>query len=1083
MALPVSGSSTSTITQSVDGETTYGTAGNDLIVGYGRTGIGSGSLIGSLGDDTYIVHSQKHRVVEKINEGIDTVQADTSYTLAANVENLTLVGTGANQAIGNALNNILIGNSNKNIVDGGLGDDEMTGGDGDDVFFVAGHDTIMDLTADDYVNLQNFSNFTSFSQVKGAMRTVGSDTVLTIDADDSVILKNTALSSLTASSFILANQVSNYQLAFNDDFNTFKLNLGTGSTENWYPLFPRAGLAGHTTVDHGSIQYFTYAEDEGTYGKPIGTNPFALKDGVLTISMNPVAEADKFKYYGYGYTSGNIDSIGSFHQTYGYFEIRAQLVSGQGLHNAFWLLPMDGSWPPELDIVEARGVDPTHTIGGVHWGSGASAGTFSVPTATTEFHTYGLDWEPDYLTWYIDGVAVRTISTPKGLDVPMYMLANLGGGSDWAGDPDATTPFPANMKIDYIRAYASEHTIEKGVPFNTVGTAANEKLYGTNLGDTLNGGLGDDALYGGAGNDTLTGGGGKDLLDGGFGDDTYIVTATTDQIAEGGNKGIDTVQTALSSWTLTLNVENLSYTGSGDFNGSGNSEDNIIKSAGGNDLLNGGAGDDQLYGAGGNDTLNGGDGDDVAYGGSGDDLLRGNAGNDKLFGGDGKDIIRADDGDDTIDGGADDDALQGGLGNDVIVGGSGNDLLNGNEGNDTLSGGIGDDTYYVDSADDTVIEKANEGIDLVRSTFGTFTLSENVENLLFTGTGDFRGTGNALANKISGGAGNDVLDGRGGADSLTGGAGNDIFVMRAGEANGDRIVDFAGAGVDGGDILHLVGYAANATIEQVNGTDFYVIASNGTTETIEINNVFTLKPGDFAFSGTGAPQTVETSAQAFTLPDGSVNLVFTGTGGFSGTGNALANSISGGSVNDRLDGASGRDSLRGGSGNDTYIVDNVGDAVIESAGQGTDRVLSKVSYTLADNVENLALCTKAAINGTGNALANKIVGNAGANVLDGRGGADTLTGGLGDDTFVFRLGEAHGDKVTDFTGAGLASGDHLEFYGFGAGATFTHAANSDLYTITADAAHGGASETFQLVGVTNLDLLTGTGHNDVLLFA
>jgi hypothetical protein len=84
---------------------------------------------------------------------------------------------------------------------------------------------------------------------------------------------------------------------------------------------------------------------------------------------------------------------------------------------------------------------------------------------------------------------------------------------------------------------------------------------------------------------------------------------------------------------------------------------------------------------------------------------------------------------------------------------------------------------------------------------------------------------------------------------------------------------------------------------------------------------------------------------------------------------------------------------------------------------------------------------------------------------------------------VFRLGETHGDRVIDFTGAGAASGDHLAFYGFGSGATLSHAANSDLYTITADAAHGGVSETFQLVGVTNLDLITDPGHNDELLFA
>ncbi|KQP74752.1 hypothetical protein ASF41_17350 [Methylobacterium sp. Leaf111] len=146
-------------------------------------------------------------------------------------------------------------------------------------------------------------------------------------------------------------------------------------------------------------------------------------------------------------------------------------------------------------------------------------------------------------------------------------------------------------------------------------------------------------------------------------------------------------------------------------------------------------------------------------------------------------------------------------------------------------------------------------------------------------------------------------------------------------------------------------------------------------------------------------------------------------------------------------------------------------------------MVSQVSYVLSDNVENLSLGTSGALSGAGNALANKIVGNPGVNVLDGRGGADTLTGGGGNDTFVFHAGETQGDQVVDFTGAGAAVGDALAFYGFGSGAKLSQIGTTDSYTITADAAHGGASETFQLVGVTNFDLLTGTNHNDVMLFA
>ncbi|MBF9233668.1 M10 family metallopeptidase C-terminal domain-containing protein, partial [Microvirga alba] len=136
------------------------------------------------------------------------------------------------------------------------------------------------------------------------------------------------------------------------------------------------------------------------------------------------------------------------------------------------------------------------------------------------------------------------------------------------------------------------------------------------------------------------------------------------------------------------------------------------------------------------------------------------------------------------------------------------------------------------------------------------------------------------------------------------------------------------------------------------------------------------------------------------------------------TGNSANNTLIGGGGNDYLDGRDGADRMVGGAGDDTYIVDNIGDAVIEDAGSGIDRVLTSVSYTLGVNVENLtAAIGTNALSLTGNTLNNTIVGNAGNNQLAGGLGKDTLTGGSGQDTFVFNTklnAKTNLDNITDF---------------------------------------------------------------------
>jgi Ca2+-binding RTX toxin-like protein len=132
--------------------------------------------------------------------------------------------------------------------------------------------------------------------------------------------------------------------------------------------------------------------------------------------------------------------------------------------------------------------------------------------------------------------------------------------------------------------------------------------------------------------------------------------------------------------------------------------------------------------------------------------------------------------------------LVGTTANDILTGGTGNDVLDGRAGADQLIGGRGDDTYIVDNTGDKVVEKAGEGIDLVRSSV-SHTLALNVEDLELTGTATISGTGNGLDNRLtgndakntlSGSTGKDTLVGKAAADTLNGGSGSDVLWGGAG---------------------------------------------------------------------------------------------------------------------------------------------------------------------------------------------------------------------------------------------------------------------------------------------------------------
>jgi Ca2+-binding RTX toxin-like protein len=504
------------------------------------------------------------------------------------------------------------------------------------------------------------------------------------------------------------------------------------------------------------------------------------------------------------------------------------------------------------------------------------------------------------------------------------------------------------------------------------GSAGSDTLIGYEAADTISGLAGNDVISGRGGDDTLDGGPGVDRLDGEAGDDTLLGGSGSDQL----------------------------YGGDGD---------DTLRGEAGDDYLNGGSRADLLDGGPGNDSMEGGPGPDIYFFGRGSgqdtiqdtdatlgtidavqfasDLAPGdisarragdhliltiNGTTDQLtvwywFWQDRPDNqveeIRFGDGtvwdvaavkQKVVTGTAEADTLIGYPAADTLDGLAGNDTIFGRAGDDTLRGGDGADRLYGEAGSDTLLGVAGD---------------------------DY----------LNGGAGADILDGGAGSDSLDGGPGADTYLFGRGVGQ-DTIQDVdttAGvvdtiqmaAGIQPRDVLlarngdHLV-LTINGTADQL--TVYYWFwqdRSDNQVEQVRFDDGTTWDVAAIkqkVLTGTGGPDTLAGYATPDTLSGFAGNDVIFGRAG-----------------NDTLDGGPGADTMYGEAGDDAYIIDNPGDVVIESAGNGTDTVRSSVTHALPANVENLTLVGSAAVNGTGNALDNVLAGNSAANVLTGAAGNDT----------------------------------------------------------------------------------------------
>lgn len=412
-------------------------------------------------------------------------------------------------------------------------------------------------------------------------------------------------------------------------------------------------------------------------------------------------------------------------------------------------------------------------------------------------------------------------------------------------------------------------------------------------------------------------------------DHTFIVTdvgsdnqgVTLTRIDNGGRNGA-IAETTITSAALAGTAPNevMIYRLRNAFEGAKSTAAADTLSAGANTpaSIDGGNGNDSITGSSGADLLIGGAGADTLVGGGGSDLLRGGLGTDEMRGGADNDhyevdasnervIENADEGVDTVYtqvnytlpdnvenlvvlavasltatgnalnnnilGYSGNDTLNGGAGNDTLSGGTGNDLLNGGTGADMMAGGAGNDTYVVDDEGDQVTEANQAGTDEIQTALVAYQLGSNIENLTYKGTAAFTGIGNGLANRLTGGAGNDMLDGGAGNDTMLGGAGNDTYIV---DSTSDVVTESANG-----------------------GTDTILVAINRYSLGAEVEN-----------------------------------LTYTGKDGFTGTGNALNNIITGAVGDDKLNGGNGNDTLLGGAGGDTLIGSSGVDML--TGGEGKD---------------------------------------------------------------------------------------------------------------------------------------------------